>query len=106
MRPDIPPDKFAEWLKQLPEETLRHGNKQEHNQAEKDYKKFVEFFTKGNCSMCKTRIEKASGTLDGVITADWDANSKMLHLEYDPDKVSVMEIEKVIAAVGHDRKEE
>ncbi len=56
----------------------------------------------GNCSMCKTRIEAASGTLDGVKTATWDADSKMLHLEYDPDKVSVMEREKAIAAVGHD----
>ena len=54
--------------------------------------------------MCESRIEEAVGELEGVITADWDQDTKMMHLEYDSDKVSVDEVEKAIAAVGHDTK--
>ncbi len=56
----------------------------------------------GNCGMCEDRIEEAAGQLDGVKLADWDTETKMLHLEYNADKVTVMEVEKAIAAVGHD----
>ncbi|NQT78599.1 MAG: efflux RND transporter periplasmic adaptor subunit [Bacteroidetes bacterium] len=56
----------------------------------------------GNCEMCKDRIEEAANSLEGVNTASWDSESKMLHLEYEPDKVSKMDVEKAIAAVGHD----
>ena len=38
----------------------------------------------------------------GVNKASWDSESKMLRLEYDPETVSKMDVEKAIAAVGHD----
>lgn len=56
----------------------------------------------GNCSMCKDRIEEAANSLEGVNKASWDSESKMLRLEYDPETVSKMDVEKAIAAVGHD----
>lgn len=56
----------------------------------------------GNCEMCRDRIEAAANSLEGVNEASWDSESKMLHLEYEPDKVSQMDVEKAIAAVGHD----
>jgi len=56
----------------------------------------------GNCGMCESRIEEAANGLEGVITADWDQDSKMTHLEFDPSKVTVDEIEIAIAGVGHD----
>jgi Cu(I)/Ag(I) efflux system membrane fusion protein len=56
----------------------------------------------GNCGMCESRIEKAAGALEGVITADWDQDTKMMHLEFDSEKVSVDQVELAIAAVGHD----
>lgn len=56
----------------------------------------------GNCGMCESRIEKAASDLNGVIVADWSRDTKMLRLKYDPEKVSVEEVEKAIAAVGHD----
>ena len=56
----------------------------------------------GNCGMCKSRIEKAARDLDGVIVANWDKDTKMIHLEFDSEKVNVDQIEKAIAAVGHD----
>ena len=56
----------------------------------------------GNCGMCKSRIEAAATELIGVLTAEWDKDSKMLHLEYDSKKVSIDDVKKAIAAVGHD----
>ena len=56
----------------------------------------------GNCEQCKDRIEGAVNKLDGVMTASWDEDSKMLHLNYMPEKVSTDAVEKAIAAVGHD----
>lgn len=56
----------------------------------------------GNCGMCESRIEEAANGLEGVITADWDQDTKMIHLEFDPSIVTINQIELVIAAVGHD----
>ncbi len=56
----------------------------------------------GNCEMCKDRIETAAGEVNGVKSAMWDTESKMLHLEYYPEITSIMDVEKAIAAVGHD----
>ena len=56
----------------------------------------------GNCGMCKERIETAALELDGALKASWDSETTMLHLEYNPEKVSVAEVEQAIAAVGHD----
>ena len=56
----------------------------------------------GNCGMCKNRIEEAAGALAGVLNADWDEDTKMLHLQYKPKTVSVDDVEKAVAAVGHD----
>ena len=55
----------------------------------------------GNCESCKARIETAA-KIDGVIKADWDVNSKLLTLVYKPSKVSSEDVEKKIAAAGHD----
>jgi periplasmic mercuric ion binding protein len=55
----------------------------------------------GNCEMCKTRIEKAA-KVEGVSKADWNDKTKMLTLVYDPAKVSSDNVQKLIAAIGHD----
>ena len=55
----------------------------------------------GNCEMCKTRIEKAA-KIDGVKKADWNVETKMLTITYDGHKVKLDDIQKSIAAVGHD----
>ena len=55
----------------------------------------------GNCDMCKARIEKAA-KIDGVIKAEWNKDSKMLTLVYNPGKVTSEAVQKRIAAVGHD----
>lgn len=55
----------------------------------------------GNCDMCKARIEKAA-KVNGVSKASWDTKTKMLSLVYDPSKTTSDDIQKRIAAVGHD----
>jgi len=56
----------------------------------------------GNCSMCKARIEEAALSLDGVNSADWYEETKMLHLSYNADKIKEIQIHKAIAKAGHD----
>ena len=55
----------------------------------------------GNCGSCKTRIEKAAKA-DGVTKADWDKTTKMMVVTFDPSKITSDNIQKKIAAVGHD----
>jgi len=55
----------------------------------------------GNCGMCKNRIEKAI-KLEGVTAAVWNADTKEMVVTYDSSKISNDDIQKKIAAVGHD----
>ena len=52
--------------------------------------------------MCKERIEKAAKGVKGVLSAHWDKDTQMIHLQYDPKKTSPKAISKAIAKVGHD----
>jgi Cu(I)/Ag(I) efflux system membrane fusion protein len=60
----------------------------------------------GACGMCKTRIEKAAKSVDGVSSAQWDSKTKTLQLgydaSYDASKISLDAISKAVANVGHD----
>ena len=55
----------------------------------------------GKCESCKARIEKAA-QIKGVSKADWNMNSKVLTLVYDPAVVSTDDVQRKIAGVGHD----
>lgn len=55
----------------------------------------------GNCETCQARIEKTA-KVDGVDKASWDKTTKLLTLVYDPSAVKSDDIQKKIAAVGHD----
>jgi copper chaperone CopZ len=52
--------------------------------------------------MCETRIENAAKSVDGVTSADWNRETKMLTIEYDTEKVSLDDVHKKIAEEGHD----
>ncbi len=60
------------------------------------------FHVSGNCDMCKDRIETAAKGVDGVVSANWEADKQMLHLNFDPKKTSADAVQKAIAAIGHD----
>ncbi len=55
----------------------------------------------GNCGMCKKRIEKAAKT-EAVSSAAWSPDTKSMTITYDATKITLEEIQKKIAAVGHD----
>lgn len=55
----------------------------------------------GNCEMCKETIEGALKT-EGVQSAVWNTESKLLQVEYNPDKINLDEIQKLVAAAGYD----
>ena len=56
----------------------------------------------GNCGMCKTRIEKAAASVDGVSKAEWNDETKLLAVSYDPAKTDVKKVSAAVAKVGHD----
>jgi membrane fusion protein, copper/silver efflux system len=64
--------------------------------------RFETFDVSGNCDMCKDRIEKASKSVKGVLSAKWDIDTKKIQLEYNASKTSLNEIQKAIADSGHD----
>lgn len=55
----------------------------------------------GNCGMCKERIE-AAAKIAGVTKATWDKSTKMLTVVFNPATVKMEDIQKKVAAVGHD----
>ena len=56
----------------------------------------------GNCSMCKDKIEGTLLSTDGVSSANWNIETKMLTVSFDPGKITTDEIKEAIAAVGYD----
>jgi copper chaperone CopZ len=70
-------------------------------QAKKATTKTESIKVKGNCGECEARIEKAA-KIKGVSKADWNKDTKILTLVYDPSVVKSEDVQKKIAAVGHD----
>jgi len=66
--------------------------------------KTEKFEVAGNCGMCETRIEKAANSVDGVSSADWDKESKMLEVSIDSEKSDLHKVHLAVATVGHDTK--
>lgn len=56
---------------------------------------------KGNCGMCKSRIENAVKELPSA-QGTWDAVTQTLKVQFDVSKTNLDEIAKSIAKVGHD----
>jgi len=65
----------------------------------------VDVEVKGNCDMCKKRIEKAAFSVKGVKSAEWHADDQTLHLIIDENKTSSKKVQESVAKVGHDTKE-
>ena len=78
-----------------------NGIAQNHDHSAMVTEKTANIKVWGNCGMCKTRIEKTA-KIEGVSKAEWNQETKVLTLTYDPNKVKTDDVEKKIAAVGHD----
>ena len=55
----------------------------------------------GNCNMCKKTIE-SSLDVAGIDKADWNKDTKILHVAYDSTIVNLTGIEQLIAKAGYD----
>lgn len=55
----------------------------------------------GECGMCKNRIQKALNA-EGISSAVWNTGTKQLTVTYNPDVITNDDIQKKVAAVGHD----
>src|SRR6185437_3746028 len=62
---------------------------------------YASFKVFGRCVECKERIENAL-KLNGVESADWNMETKMLAIVYDSSKINLKKIESKILAAGHD----
>lgn len=61
------------------------------------------FSVKGNCTMCKARIETAAKNA-GAKTADWSVETHQLKVIFDETNTTVDKILQEIATVGHDNE--
>lgn len=59
------------------------------------------FGVKGNCKMCKSTIETAALSLEGVLKADWDVKTKQVSLVYDTQMVDLTSIHQAISNSGY-----
>ena len=80
--------------------TIITVNAQE-SKAENPKKITAEIEVDGKCGMCKTRIEEALD-MKGVKFASWNVDTKMAKIIYNSEKVSMDEIKKKAASIGHD----
>ena len=62
-----------------------------------------QFLVKGNCNMCKARIE-TTATKVGAISANWSAETQTLTMVLDESKVTCDTILKQVAEAGHDNE--
>lgn len=61
-------------------------------------------YVEGQCGMCRARIKKVTRGVKGVAEADWDEDTKILTVKYDPKLTNTQTIEEAVAGAGHDTK--
>lgn len=54
-----------------------------------------------SCEHCQRAIEEALGELVGVNTVNVDIPTKSVHIDYDPQKVTLPKIEEVLEDTGY-----
>ena len=71
------------------------------NQPVEGLKKEV-FTVYGNCGMCERTIEGSLKDVEGVSLADWDKETDLMTVEFDPAIITLDAIKQKIADVGYD----
>lgn len=54
-----------------------------------------------SCEHCQHAIEGSIGQLSGVRTVKVDIPTKQVHIDYDPQKVTLSKIEEVLDDIGY-----
>ena len=62
----------------------------------------ITFPTLGNCYLCKLRIEGKLNLTEGVLSSDWNYDTKVTTVEYDESITDAFQIMQAIADTGHD----
>lgn len=63
----------------------------------------ISFGVRGNCGMCKTTIQKAALSVDGVEEASWDIETKVLDIRTNSNLDSItIKIHNAVAKSGYD----
>jgi len=62
----------------------------------------ISFGVRGNCGMCKSTIEEAASSVEGVAKANWDVDLKKIKISLLNDKTNIMSIHEAIALSGYD----
>lgn len=84
--------------------SLMASNTVEKAAIHRDYKTET-FKVYGNCGMCEKTIEGSLNNVKGVEKADWNKDSKMIEVIFDPEVISLKEIKHKITDVGYDTEE-
>ena len=84
------------------ETTAKVGNEHEGHDMSDANLKHETFKVSGNCEMCKSTIETATKALPGVNVANWNVETKELHVSFNEEKSSLSDIHKAIAKSGYD----
>lgn len=66
--------------------------------------KIEKLTVEGLCDMCRERIESTAKGVEGVVSAKWDSETKILVVKFSPDKTDLQAISKAVAIAGHDTK--
>ena len=56
----------------------------------------------GDCEMCEERIEKAALSVNGVLSAEWNKETKIIKVISENKALETGKVSNAIAAVGHD----
>lgn len=70
--------------------------------SKSDGGKEMTFKVYGNCDMCKKNIEGALEKEKGVLSAEWNKDTKVMSVSYDSTETDSKRINKLIAASGYD----
>ncbi len=65
----------------------------------------IEIKTSGVCDMCKTTMEKAMAYEKGVKKSNFNVETAILTVTYNPEKTTPEKIKKAITEVGYDADE-
>lgn len=60
------------------------------------------FTVYGNCGMCERTIENSLKDVEGISKGDWDRETDIMTIVFNPEKISLDDIKQKIADVGYD----
>lgn len=62
------------------------------------------FYAGGDCDMCRSRMERAVKKSGAVTEFSWQRKKKLATVTYDKSKITLGDLEKLVADAGHDTK--